>query len=223
VIPPGVDTEAFFPAERSELDRARSSCGLGSEDRVVVYLGRLLPDKNLDLLLDAFALLDDQRARLLIIGDGALRAHLIRQAEDLGIQDRVVFIGRVSEGLASVLSLGRVCALPTEIEGFGLSFLEALACGVPCVGFSSALPGAHTACDEIIEDARTGRIAREAGAQGLADAIAWVLSRSEAEWKEMSELARSHAEKRFSWRRFAGEVLALRGADNAENRAGQSS
>jgi glycosyltransferase involved in cell wall biosynthesis len=209
VIPPGVDTEEFAPVDGPEAEIAATALGLQRNDRIVVYVGRLLPDKNLELLLEAFALVDDKGARLLIVGDGALRAHLGRRTEELGIAERVIFAGRVADGLARTLSLGRVCVLPTTVEGFGLSFLESLACGVPCVGFSSALPGTHTATEEIVEDARTGRIAREAGAQGLADAIGWVLSRSEVEWHEMSVQSRRDAETRFRWRRFAVEALAL--------------
>jgi glycosyltransferase involved in cell wall biosynthesis len=182
----------------------------------------LLPDKNLELLLEAFALIDDKSTQLLIVGDGAMRTQLGRRAEDLGIAERVIFAGRVSEGLAPILSLGWVCVLPTTIEGFGLSFLEALACGVPCVGFSTSLPGAHTATEEIIEDTRTGRIARGAGAQGLADAIGWVLSRSEADWHEMSVQSRRDAETRFRWRRFADEALALCAPGSPPGGAGRS-
>jgi glycosyltransferase involved in cell wall biosynthesis len=103
----------------------------------LVFVGRLLSHKRVDLLLDAVARLRDggRTVTCRVIGDGPEREALAARAEALGIAGEVEFRHDVGghEELYSLLKAGRVFAFPSEREGFGIAVLEALACGLPVV------------------------------------------------------------------------------------------
>ncbi len=133
VIPQfGVDTTLFAPID---VPRPATPFVLG-------YAGGLLPEKGIDLLLAAAARLDGDW-QLRIAGEGAARADLEAQANALGINDQVRFLGRIdSSEMAGFLRDLDVLALPSRTtaawkEQFGRVLIEAMACGVPVVGSDS--------------------------------------------------------------------------------------
>lgn len=121
LLPNGVET----PSAR------RADGGVGDG---VVYIGRLAPHKNLEMLIDSARVLDARGLNppILIIGDGPSRESLERMAGGL---ENVQFLGPVESDrqVSSLVESARVFALPSLREGFGLAALEALACGVPVV------------------------------------------------------------------------------------------
>ena len=135
VIPAGVDVELFHPVGKA---KARQALGL-DEKMVILYVGRIEPLKGIDLLLNAFALLDNTAGtRLLVVGgrpgqDGEL-GRLKSMALELGIEDLVTFTGAVGHTeLPDYYSAADVFVLPSYYESFGLAALEAMACGTPVV------------------------------------------------------------------------------------------
>jgi glycosyltransferase involved in cell wall biosynthesis len=127
VIPNGVDPAEFkIPSEASRENT----------EPYVLALGRLVRQKGFDVLLRAVARdpLAQSDLRVLIAGDGQERASLERQAADLGIAERVSFVGSLDrERVASVLREASVFAFPSRGEAFGIALLEAMAAGVPAV------------------------------------------------------------------------------------------
>ncbi len=134
---------------------------------VVVAMGRLAPQKNYPVLLDAFAKVaaTAPAARLLILGDGPLRDELEQQVSRLGLADRVEFAG-VQANPFGYLARADVFVSSSDFEGFPLAHLEALALGAPVVA---------TDCDygpaEILGQDRWGVLAPVGSAVGLAEAI----------------------------------------------------
>ena len=142
--------------------------------RELVFVGRLVSDKGVPLLLDALSLL--QRAgrspRLSIIGTGPELASLQAQVRRLGLQSQVRFAGAlVGEGLARALNAHRVVVVPSMWEEpFGLVALEAVACGcIPVVASSGGLPQAA---------GPGGVVFRKGDAQSLADSLMQALQRA---------------------------------------------
>jgi glycosyltransferase involved in cell wall biosynthesis len=129
VVPNGID-----------LDGIRVSCPDAAKVDLVT-VGRLLPHKNVDLLLDAVALLHagGMPVTCRVIGEGPLRDRLHAQAQRLGIADAVEFRHDVWEqkDVYGLIKAARVAVFPTTREGFGIAVLESIACGVPVVTTSA--------------------------------------------------------------------------------------
>lgn len=135
VIPTGVDLSRF---SASADDKARQAlrCRLGlSEDAVVLtYIGRLAEEKNIDRLLRYVAGVKDENVRLLLVGDGPHRAALETQVRELGLSDRVRFAGMVPrEQVPDYYRTGDLFVSASSSETQGLTYLEALSCGLPAL------------------------------------------------------------------------------------------
>ncbi len=127
----GVDGEAFHPSRRDPA--LRQSLGLGPDDPLILYVGRLAAEKNLPALLSAFARLRprNERARLVVVGDGPLAASLRATAPP-----GVAFPGaRHGADLARWYASADLFAFPSKSETFGNVILEAQASGLPVVGY----------------------------------------------------------------------------------------
>lgn len=137
VIPNGV---ALTPFHNPPRRRTRADLGLGMEDRVAVYVGRLAPEKNLPFLLRAFARVHREmaRARLLLVGYGPEEKALRGQAGELGIGGAVVFAGRVPYAdVPDHLALADLFVTASIVEGQPLSIIEGLAAGLPALAIDS--------------------------------------------------------------------------------------
>lgn len=135
LIPGGVDAARFAqPGDGAMLHALRRTPG----DLVLLTVRRLTPRMGLELLIDAVARLvkDQQHVRLAIGGTGPLRADLEQQIARLGLQQHVVLLGFIPDDqLAGVLQAADLFVMPSrELEGFGLSTVEALAAGTPVLG-----------------------------------------------------------------------------------------
>ena len=138
----------------------------------LVFVGRLVSDKGVDRLLDALALLVERRhdITLTVVGDGPEAASLRDRAEQLGVQDRVRFVGRrTGTELVAILNAHRILVVPSVWEEpFGVVVLEAMACGcVPVVSRSGGLPEAVGDCGVVVD---------RASPVALADGIARLLT-----------------------------------------------
>lgn len=153
IVPPGVDAERFSPGDRGE---ARAKLGVGSSVRLAFAARRLVPRMGIDVLLEAWSSIagdgDDtdhaEQTLLVVAGEGPARAGLEDTVRSLGVDGSVRFVGRVGEEeLVEWYRAADVCVVPsTSLEGFGLTVLEALACGTPVVatdvgGLPEALAG----------------------------------------------------------------------------------
>lgn len=148
VVARGVDTQLFQPARRSDALRAR--WGLPPGGRAVLCVGRLAPEKNLDTLLDAFGAMRrvDPALRLVLVGDGPLRAALQARCPD------AVFAGlRTGEDLATHYASGDLFVFPSLTETFGNVTPEAMASGLPVLAFDYAAAG------QLVDSGRNGLLA----------------------------------------------------------------
>ncbi|MFE2559326.1 glycosyltransferase [Streptomyces sp. NPDC059352] len=191
--PLGVDLDRCRPGRRSTVLRARYADG---ERVLLVLCSRLSVEKRPGTALDALVELRDAgvRAALVVAGDGPLRGALERRARERRLPVR--FLGHVAdrEALADLQAAADVCLAPGPAETFGLSALEALACGTPVVvSASSALP-------EVVGTA--GAVATDTP-EGFADAVRGVLAAPETCRRAA---ARARAEG-FAWDRSVTAFL----------------
>jgi glycosyltransferase involved in cell wall biosynthesis len=128
VLPPGIDLKRFTIRERSH---ARRRLNLPLDCVQIGSVGRLAEVKGHKFLLDALAILPPHH-RLVLLGTGPEQAHLQEQACELGIADRVVFLGH-REDVEEVLPAFDLVCLPSLAEGLPRALIEAQACGIPVV------------------------------------------------------------------------------------------
>lgn len=155
IIGNGIDL-ARFDGRAGALRRA--DLGLAAEDRVLVYTGRLGPEKNLDFLLRAFAAAAqaEPRLRLLLVGDGQEEGALRALARGLGVKDRVCFAGAVPyEHVPDYLALSDAWASASVTEVHPLSGLEAVAAGLPVAGLRAA------GMPDVVADGENGLLSGE--------------------------------------------------------------
>ena len=134
----GVDVDQFHPGDRTE---ARTRLGIPVEGRVLVWVGRMVPVKGLDILLQACARLRDAATpfHLYLVGDGPLRGELEADVAQLGLAGIVTFLGsRSPNQLPDWYRAADLTVLPSRSEGLPNVLRESLACGTPfvasCVG-----------------------------------------------------------------------------------------
>lgn len=129
VIPTGVDLDHFAPQDRT---RARQQLNWPLDCKIFLSVGRLAKEKNFELLLQAFARLEDAQARLVILGSGDEKAALEKLAQELELGERCEFPGGVAhKDLPLYLSAADVFAFASLTETQGLATLEAMAAGLP--------------------------------------------------------------------------------------------
>ncbi len=204
VVPCGVNLDLFQPVPKPE---ARRRIDADMEAPLLLFVGRIAPEKGLDRLIGALARLRHHRElRAIIVGGEGHRDPGLRQVEALarrmGVAGRIRFIGRVEQPeLASFYSAADLLVLPSAYESFGMVALEALACGTPVV----ATPVG--AMEELLRDGGSGRIATDFSVPSLADAIGQALQ--DREHRPVApEIVRRSA-LRFSWHRVAADVLRI--------------
>lgn len=161
IINPGVDLSFLKPG------------GVKTIDPNILYLGRLQPYKSIDTLIKAMKLVIKKhpRAILRIAGFGESRLSLEKLTHKLGLQDHVVFLGKVSEEVKRVLlQEAWIFAYPSLMEGFGISVIEANACGTPVV--ASDVPGLR----DSVKNPSSGFLVRQGSPEEFADKINLLIS-----------------------------------------------
>ena len=143
-IAPGIDTNHFAPQSNSAA--LRNELGL-THKKVIVSVGRLVHRKGQDTLIEALPeiLMHIPDAHLLFIGEGPYKDYLVKRAAELQLSHAVTFIGRIQYAdLPRYICVGDIFAMPSrsrlaglEVEGLGIVYLEASACGLAVIGGKS--------------------------------------------------------------------------------------
>jgi len=165
-----------FNENRITLDMIRAIDRSELHDPIkLLYVGRLSPEKGLDVLLEALATLVSDyscNAMLTVVGSGDSRAELERLADRLDIRDHILFVGRVAWGdeLFNIMLENDVFVLPSYTEGLGLVLLEAMSHSLPVVATRvGGIP-------EIVSDQESGILVMPGDSNGLAAAIFAVIT-----------------------------------------------
>jgi glycosyltransferase involved in cell wall biosynthesis len=127
-IPNAIKLQNFEFSEKGR-NRIRDELGITRDNKIIGYVGRFSPEKNLSTLLNAFAcaMVEDPSLILLLVGEGPLENELVRKVSELKIKDKVIFSG-VRHDIGDILSSFDIFVLPSFLEGFSIALLEAMAC-----------------------------------------------------------------------------------------------
>jgi len=194
VIPNGVEMERFAVERDMSL---RASLDIADTDKVIITTSRLVKKNAVGDLVEAMAHLDEH-VKLVVVGDGSERRALESKVESLKLKGRVVFVGSVSqEEIPKYLSIADVFCRPSLSEGQGISFLEAMAAGVPVVatpvgGIPDFLKDGVTGVFCSIKDPKSiaGSVNQILGDPSLSSKLrenAFELVKTEYKWEDLSD------------------------------------
>lgn len=193
VVARGVDTQLFSPARRDEA--LRQSWGAGPDDLVMVAVGRLAAEKNLEVVIQAYEAMRSARedVRLVFVGDGPQRAALQQRCP------AAHFAGmRRGEDLAAHYASADLFVFPSLTETFGNVTIEALASGLPVLAFDTAAAG------DWVSPGHNGWLLPVDDARGLAQQ-ALVLARDPAQVRAAAAHARAQVAQ-LDWQQIARQV-----------------
>ena len=187
VIPNFIDTAVYRPG----LVPSHRATLAPDGEKIVMHISNFRAVKRAEDVVSVFAKLTaKQPSRLVLVGDGPERPRVLMRAEELGVRDRVMFLGKHTS-VHEVLSCADLFLLPSASESFGLVALEAMACGAPVVASNvGGLP-------EVIEHGTSGYLFDVGDIDAMAEAGLRIMGDDE-HWRSLSEAGRALAEERFS-------------------------
>jgi 1,2-diacylglycerol 3-alpha-glucosyltransferase len=198
VLPNGIDTSRFVPG--SDGNAFRQEYKIDDKKQVVLYLGRVAFEKNLELLINSapLALREDSSSLFVVAGTGPALEHYRHLVKKKGLSDSFVFTGFVPDALLpSAYSAASVFAFPSKFETQGLVALEAMASGVPVVACK------QSAASDFVEPGKNGWLFNDTP-EDCASAIVKCAERKQ----DMSAAARATAEQ-YSVEKCTGRLLRV--------------
>jgi len=171
----GINPSIYEDVKSSDINKLRESWGANSETLVFGTVARLVPQKNLQMMIDAFAKFcadsPDLDTRLVFVGRGPLDTNLKEHATKLDVADKIHWAG-FQENIPLIMASFDVFLLSSEYEGFGLVLLEAMAASKPIVATRvSAIP-------EIVEEGKTGMLVEPRDSAAMAISMARMKDKS---------------------------------------------
>jgi phosphatidylinositol alpha-1,6-mannosyltransferase len=213
-MPGGVDTSVFRP-DPDGRERIRARLGV-SDCRVVVCVSRVVPRKGQDTLVEAMPgiLGKEPAAHLVIVGPGDYARTLAARAAELGVSDRVTLTGPVDyDELVAHFCAGDVFAMPVRtqgggfsVEGLGIVFLEAQACGVPTVA------GSGGGAPETVQDGVTGDVVDGGDLTAVVDTVSALLGDTERA-RRYSLAGQAYVRDAWNWDVLGAQLEAVLDGD----------
>ncbi len=187
VIPNFVDTRTFR-RDRKPCHRATLA---PNGEKILMHISNFRPVKRIPDVVEVFARIDREvPSRLVLVGDGPERPRGLERAEELGVSEKVLFLGK-HQSVDELLACADLFLLPSKNESFGLSALEALACGTPVI--ASNMGG----IPELVAHGETGFLFPLGAVEEMAEAGISLL-KDEERWTRFSDAARADSVERFS-------------------------
>ena len=197
-IAPGIDTDHFSPRNSDNL---RQSLQL-SQKKVIVCVARLVHRKGQDKLIDAMpSILESiSNAHLLLVGQGPYQQKLVKRVKKLGLEESVTFVGRINyEQLPEYICVGDLFAMPSrsrfgglEVEGLGIAYLEASACGLPVIAGSSG------GAPDAVVDGKSGEVVNGTDITAISKTVIKFLRDPEGS-QQMGQFGRNWVVEKWRW------------------------
>ncbi|MBO5198564.1 MAG: glycosyltransferase family 4 protein [Lachnospiraceae bacterium] len=203
IIPTGIDLDKFRRENynREEIEEIKKELGIGADEKVILYIGRVSQEKNIAEVIDGFAeyVRHREKVRLLIVGSGPELDKLKEQGKKLGLEDEIIFAGaRPWDEIGKYYLTGDVFVSASQSETQGLTYIEAMAAGLPVVAKKDAC------LNGIVKNGVNGY--QTTGREEFVTALDDVLNPEK--WPEYSRQALL-AVKPYSKEFFAESILSL--------------
>ena len=198
VIPNFIDPRVYSRSAHEPLLRRQ----MGDDRKILMHISNFRPVKRVLDIVRIFAKVRRAVPSVLVmVGDGPDRISAEEEARVLGVEHDVHFLGRL-DAVAPLLAAADLFVLPSDRESFGLSALEALACGTPALGYDDG------GLREVVRNGVTGALRPVGDIDGLAESAVGLLTDS-VRWQVMSDAAAADARARFSSDQIVGKYEAL--------------
>lgn len=203
VIPPGIDLQKFFPFKKDAS--LLKELNLPDNCKIILTVGRLSHEKNLEMLINAFNEISNENIFLLIVGDGPRRKYLEALVNRLNLTKKIIFTG-IRYDIERFYRIADLFVLTSIYEGFGLVYLEAMSSGIPCIGLKPDYPKIIVASKEIINDGKSGFLVDPYSIDDLAEKICKIINDEDLKNK-FGKNSRKICEERFSWGKTVETLL----------------
>jgi glycosyltransferase involved in cell wall biosynthesis len=170
----GVDLR-WYSLQKDRSSPVRRALAIRPDEHVLVYVGRIVKRKGIDVLLQALSRISREQVswKCIIVGDGSMRVALSEKANELGLDSSIVFVGH-QEDVRPYLQAADVFVHPSYSDGLPFSVLEAMACGLPCI------VGTVDGKSEVVVDGENGLLVTPGSIDELTDAIRHLLADQDA-------------------------------------------
>ncbi|KSU63449.1 N-acetyl-alpha-D-glucosaminyl L-malate synthase BshA [[Bacillus] enclensis] len=190
-----IDERVYRPVDSSEL---RKEYGIAQGEKVIIHVSNFRGVKRVGDVVASFNLIQKEiPAKLLLVGDGPEMTVVCRQVKELGLNDRVLFLGK-QDNLEELYSISHLKLLLSEKESFGLVALEAMACGVPAIGTETG------GIPEVIEEGFNGYICKVGDVEEISSKAIGLLSNEELH-RTLSDNALETARTKFHSKKILGQ------------------
>lgn len=203
VVNNGVDIRKFTQGPRDAAIEQRY--GIVGSFRLLT-VSRLARRKGVDFTIKALAELNNADIHYYIAGKGGMESEWKQLADDLGVADRVHFLGFVpDEHLREIYRSADLFAMPSrelplDVEGFGITYLEAAACGIPSLG------GKGSGAEDAIDDGQTGYLVEPTSSSAIAKAMETLYNNPDLR-QQMGQRARRRVEQSFTWEHVVSQIV----------------
>ncbi len=183
-----IDERVYRPVH--QVSHLKKEFGIAENEKVMIHVSNFRAVKRVTDVIKVFArVLEQMPAKLLLVGDGPEKTVVCRLAESLGLEGQVLYLGK-QDNVEELYGISDVKLLLSEKESFGLVALEAMACGVPCVGTKAG------GIPEVIEDGKNGFVCPIGDIEAISDAVIRLLT-DEALFEQMKQKAIETVQTRF--------------------------
>lgn len=200
-IPTGIDLKKFsIKLTNKQKEKMKEELGIPQNNVVLVSVGRLAKEKNLDEIVEFISMIKDENISILVVGDGPYRNKLEKEAEEYDLDNKVIFTGMISpEEIPYYYQIGDIFICASNSETQGLTYIEALASGLP------SICRMDPCLKDVIIDGYNGF--QYDSFESFRSCINYIIN-SREKYNNLSEGARLTAEK-YSTEKFADKIEAL--------------
>jgi hypothetical protein len=184
------------------LAKNTGTCG---NEKIILSVSNLIKTKGIDFNLLALSRLLPKYpdVKYLVIGDGPEKGSLLDLSEKLGIIRNVEFLGKQpNDEVIRYMCNADIFSLPSWSEGFGIVYLEAMACGKPVIACQGE------GIEDVIEDGETGFLVRPQDVDSLAEVLEFLLNNPQKA-RDVGEKAKKHVMENYTWEKVASKIISV--------------
>ncbi|MFX1495694.1 MAG: glycosyltransferase family 4 protein [Promethearchaeota archaeon] len=204
ITPPGVDLSRFARVRDYQL---LQELDINPRSHIILYVGRLSPEKNVEMLIREFGLIGRDDVRLLIVGYGSDRERLEKLKARTRGRERILFLGRRAD-VERFYSVADIFVSPSKHEPFGQVILEAMAAGLPCIAYKRMWPKYEVASEEVIEHGVTGYCVNPYNRDEFKQRLLYLIDHPDIR-KKMGSAGRRVCKEKFTWDNHVTKLLNL--------------